>query len=40
LRSLTKFWALSHLRQSRGFLGTESKDWHNLLILIETMSDV
>jgi hypothetical protein len=39
LRSSTKFWALSHLTQSRGFLGTGSKDWHKLLILIETTSD-
>jgi hypothetical protein len=39
LRSSTKFWALSHLTQSRWFLGTGSKDWHKLLISMETMSD-
>jgi hypothetical protein len=39
LRLSTKFWALSRLTQSRGFSGTESQDWHKLLILIETTSD-
>jgi hypothetical protein len=38
LKSSRKLWVPSHLKQSRGFLPTGSKDWNKWLIPMVTTS--